>query len=301
MKIFRLLLFIIVLMNTCFGSVAGLSMQELQLSSQTIYGYWKEEDLVLDDEDMWSGSSFVIEDDGNTLILITNRHCVGMDDIELRSSNPILIPDENTGVGGLIDAGIGIAVGVVEEVANTELRIVEYELMIVFDSGVEVPVESFRLAYDYDLAYLRIDKGSLREGTDYIIVPELSGAMYSVGDEVVAVGSPLGLPSSLTFGRISALRDAPSYYSDNATVQYIQTDAAINHGNSGGPLFLEVNDRYWWIGVNSMGIDNANNLGFAIESAVLDMASFSQWYSCNKYGLCDALERFHDIEATPVD
>lgn len=287
--------------NSGLTAASGLSMQDLQLASQTIYGYWMEEDLVIYDEVGWSGSSFVTEDEGNTLILITNRHCVGLDDIESMSCNPILIPDEEAGLPGLFEAGIGTAVGVAEEIANTELRIIDYELIIVFDTGVEVPVESFSLAQNHDLAYLRIDKGSLLEGVDYVIVPESAGQSHSLGDEVVAVGSPLGLPSSLTFGRISALREGPSYYSENTTVPYIQTDAAINHGNSGGPLFLEVNDKYWWIGVNSMRFDNADNLGFAIESRALNMASFSRWYACNKFGLCDALWIFHSIDATPVD
>jgi serine protease Do len=66
-----------------------------------------------------------------------------------------------------------------------------------------------------------------------------------VGDPVVAIGNPLGLGGSVTAGIVSALnrdiRDTP--YDD-----YIQTDAAINHGNSGGPL---VNSRGEVVGVNT--------------------------------------------------
>jgi serine protease Do len=66
-----------------------------------------------------------------------------------------------------------------------------------------------------------------------------------VGDPVVAIGNPLGLGGSVTAGIVSALnrdiRDTP--YDD-----YLQTDAAINHGNSGGPL---VNAKGEVIGVNT--------------------------------------------------
>ena len=57
-----------------------------------------------------------------------------------------------------------------------------------------------------------------------------------VGESVAAIGSPFGLPESMSAGIISAVNrtiTAPNNYSISGA---IQTDAAINHGNSGGPL-----------------------------------------------------------------
>jgi putative serine protease PepD len=71
-----------------------------------------------------------------------------------------------------------------------------------------------------------------------------------VGDTVVAIGSPLGLSSTVTSGIVSAL-DRPVTTGDQSQSSYInavQTDAAINPGNSGGPL---VNLRGQVVGVNS--------------------------------------------------
>jgi serine protease Do len=69
--------------------------------------------------------------------------------------------------------------------------------------------------------------------------------LVHVGDPVVAIGNPLGLGGSVTAGIVSALnRDIRDTVYDD----YIQTDAAINHGNSGGPL---VNARGEVIGVNT--------------------------------------------------
>jgi serine protease Do len=57
------------------------------------------------------------------------------------------------------------------------------------------------------------------------------------GDPVLAIGSPLGLGGSVSAGIVSALnRDI----GDSPFADFIQTDAAINHGNSGGPLFDRV-------------------------------------------------------------
>jgi serine protease Do len=86
-----------------------------------------------------------------------------------------------------------------------------------------------------------------------------------VADRVIAIGNPLGLGGSVTRGIVSALnrdiRDTP--FDD-----YIQTDAAINHGNSGGPLFDE---RGEVIGMNTAifspeATSGSIGLGFAIPS-----------------------------------
>ena len=87
-----------------------------------------------------------------------------------------------------------------------------------------------------------------------------------VGQEVVAIGSPFGLENTVTSGIVSALdrsMEAPNGYTINGA---IQTDAAINHGNSGGPL-LDLEGRV--IGVNSqIESDSGGNdgVGFAVPS-----------------------------------
>jgi putative serine protease PepD len=87
-----------------------------------------------------------------------------------------------------------------------------------------------------------------------------------VGQPVAAIGSPFGLPESLTSGIVSALDrtiTAPNNFSISGA---IQTDAAINHGNSGGPLLNASGDV---IGVNSqIESDGGGNegVGFAIAS-----------------------------------
>ncbi|WP_285731402.1 trypsin-like peptidase domain-containing protein [Nocardiopsis sp. ATB16-24] len=98
-----------------------------------------------------------------------------------------------------------------------------------------------------------------------------------VGDEVIAIGAPLGLTGTVTQGIISAVnRPVSSGEGENASRFYaLQTDAAINPGNSGGPL-VDLQGRV--IGVNSMivtmgymGEPSGNiGLGFAIPSNEVD-------------------------------
>ena len=97
----------------------------------------------------------------------------------------------------------------------------------------------------YDLAVLQISKGNLP-------VMEIGdSSKVVIGDLSIAVGSPLGLSGTVTSGIISALNRPVSTGSSASTESFIdaiQTDAAVNPGNSGGPL---VNGQGQMIGVNS--------------------------------------------------
>ena len=88
----------------------------------------------------------------------------------------------------------------------------------------------------------------------------------AVGDAVVAIGSPYGLEETLTTGVVSALNREITAPNDFAIAGAIQTDAAINHGNSGGPL-LDGEGRV--IGINSQiesESGGSDGIGFAVPS-----------------------------------
>ena len=88
--------------------------------------------------------------------------------------------------------------------------------------------------------------------TEYLPINNYS---LKAGEAIYAIGSPLGLSDTFTNGIISNV----SRYDDN--VEYIQVNAAITHGNSGGPL---INSYGEVIGINSMGIED-EDLNFAIN------------------------------------
>ncbi len=101
-----------------------------------------------------------------------------------------------------------------------------------------------------DLALLKVDAGgplpTVRLG---------DSSALRLGETVIAIGNPLGLSSSISVGVVSALnRNVQSTVIDD----FIQTDASINHGNSGGPLF---NSRGEMVGVNFAFISGAATTG----------------------------------------
>lgn len=122
---------------------------------------------------------------------------------------------------------------------------------------------------NYDVAVLKINATGLQAVT----LGKSSDA--NVGDEVVTIGNPLGeLTFSLTSGAISALNREVTF-SQNNTMKLIQTDAAINSGNSGGPLFnlygevIGITNAKYSSG-NSSSEASIDNIGFAIPIDEVD-------------------------------
>jgi S1-C subfamily serine protease len=117
------------------------------------------------------------------------------------------------------------------------------------------------------------DLAVIKVPNDELTVAQLGDSdKVAVGDGVIAIGSPLGLQGTVTAGIVSALERPVRVSSDDGTTAYldaIQTDAPINHGNSGGPL-VDMSGAV--IGINSAaavdptvgGGATANGIGYAI-------------------------------------
>jgi putative serine protease PepD len=114
-----------------------------------------------------------------------------------------------------------------------------------------------------DLALIKVEGAPAS-----LLVPVVLGdsSKLSVGDGVVAIGAPFGLEETVTSGIVSALHRQMTSPNNFAIDDSIQTDAAINHGNSGGPLF---NMQGEVIGVTAqIKSDSGGNdgIGFAVPS-----------------------------------
>ena len=113
-----------------------------------------------------------------------------------------------------------------------------------------------------DIAVLKIDQGNLRP-----VVLGDSDAI-NVGEDVYAIGNPLGeLTFTFTGGYVSA-KDRSVTMSDGTVMNMLQTDTAINNGNSGGPLFNEYGQVIGIVSAKLSGSSNSEatveGLGFAI-------------------------------------
>jgi len=174
---------------------------------------------------------------------------------------------------GNVQQGKGVGTGFIvrqDGIIVTNCHVVEGGSKITVSTSAQTPKQ-----YDarviggdcqHDLAVLKIDAAGLPT------VPLGDSGALVLGQRVVAIGYALALEGgpTVTAGIVSALNRSITVQDPSCDVckngarvysDVIQTDAAINHGNSGGPL---LNMAGQVVGINSAGADTAENIGFAI-------------------------------------
>lgn len=135
------------------------------------------------------------------------------------------------------------------------------QILVTLNDRREFPAEIILQDPRSDLAILRLDTGGDRLPTMAI---DDSNALH-VGDLVLAIGNPFGIGQTVTSGIISALDRSDG----SGATAFIQTDAAINQGNSGGALVDMDGDL---IGINSMILSPSGasaGVGFAVPSSMV--------------------------------
>lgn len=155
------------------------------------------------------------------------------------------------GSGVIVDAREGYVLTNYHVVAGAD------EVTVVLSDGRRLETEWIRSDPQTDLAVLRVNDDRL------IDAPLGDSDAMEVGDLVLAIGSPEGLPQTVTAGIISALGRTTGR---GGYENFLQTDASINRGNSGGPL---VNTKGEVIGINTAIVSRSGvneGIGFAIPS-----------------------------------
>jgi len=183
----------------------------------------------------------------------------------------IMVTVKQTDIFGQETLAEGLGSGVIYSedgyiITNNHVAGEAEDILVTLYDGSEYPAELVGADENTDIAVIKIEAGNL----NYASFASID--TVKVGDLAIAVGSPFGLQQTVTMGVISAKgRDITISPETLPMVNLIQTDAAINSGNSGGPL---INSAGHVIGINSLIIEPSlsSGIGFAIPSdTVLNM------------------------------
>jgi serine protease Do len=148
-------------------------------------------------------------------------------------------------------------------VTNNHVAEKATEIRCVLSDKEEVTAKLVGLDPETDLAVIKLNLADRKTKTPLPVAEFGDSNALNVGELVMAMGAPHGFERSVSRGIVSSVERHLDFAPYNL---WIQTDAAINPGNSGGPL-VDIRGRI--VGINARGMRGADNLGFAIPSAVV--------------------------------
>jgi S1-C subfamily serine protease len=144
---------------------------------------------------------------------------------------PSVVTIRTTSGNGREASGTGVVINADGSILTAEHVVAgSTEIRVVFADGTEASGVVVAAEPANDIAVLQTDR------PPEVIVPAVMGGGVGVGDEVVAVGHPLGLTNSLSAGIVAGLHRSVPIDRGRTLSDLIQFDAAVNPGNSGGPL-----------------------------------------------------------------
>jgi S1-C subfamily serine protease len=205
---------------------------------------------------------------------------------------PAIPGGEPTSVGGLGSGVLIDRLGTVLTAAHV-VQVAE-EIQVEFTSGEVIPAKVQGSVPPADLAVLKLE----RPPTDAVAARLGDSDRAEVGDQIFIVGAPLGISHTLTVGHVSARRVSNSMFGGLLNAEMLQTDAAINVGNSGGPMFNMSGEV---IGIVSHMISQSGGyegLGFAMTSNMarkLLLERRSPWSGFEGYVLAGDLARAFNL------
>ena len=203
----------------------------------------------------------MIDDSNGKLLIMTKSHCLGIPDF--------------TDPAGSVEVGEYVL----------EVRLAGKDTGMLATRFAESTLDGL------DMGLLEVPIGDMRSGIDYVVAPICGRECAEVGAVAIAIGAPRGLDGTETRGVISAQRP----FGENLTV--IQTDALINFGSSGGPLFVQKEEWRSFCGINTFG---GEGIGFAYCADEYPKQDW-KWFESSPRGAVAALKMIYRREATVAE
>lgn len=254
------------------GGPSSIGTKDIARTAPAILVTWKEKDVQ---EVPLIGSALVYASDGTTLKLYTNAHVLGLENLAQLAAR------QRDGTANLT----------------------KFKVEVHFPSGQTRTANRIALGRtSVDVACIEVRSEGLVAGKDYLPVPIVANSLDTLGlqtgDDVIAVGTPIHLEfaGSPTYGKVSSLR---VFKNDPAKTTWIQHDATITGGNSGGPLFLKRGSRAYWIGMNTLSAEGTS-MSWAITADDIMKTDF-QWADATPTGAASLINNIYGVAAVAGD
>jgi S1-C subfamily serine protease len=168
------------------------------------------------------------------------------------------------------------------------------EIEVEFLSGETIPARVVGSDTTADVALIELEK--MPKGVTPVKIGNSDDAF--VGDEVFVVGAPYGIDHTLTVGHISGRRQPANVLKGLAPVEFFQTDAAVNQGNSGGPMFNQDGEVIAIVSYIISQSGGFEGIGFAGTSnmakrLLLDSAAF--WSGIDSFLLTEEMAGIFNV------
>jgi len=184
-------------------------------------------------------------------------------------------------------------------------------IMVSIDDNYSVPASVIGSEPDYDLAVLAVLKSDLEEkGVPFTIANLGCSDVMRMGDSVVAIGNAMGAGQTVTQGIVSAVDLHITVFDQNTNASIIlnvlQTDAAVNHGNSGGPLINQhgevvgiVTAKLFGQGIEGMGyVLPTNNIHDLLIELKIHGSERHPWIGIHSDEINEDIRDMFDLPST---
>lgn len=248
-----------------FGTILGIILVSMTMTYITVMNVATINELLgitgKTTTETSSNSKIVVsQDEANIIEMVENAQksvvSIAVSQMSLSKDQGVVTSDSNIGTGFVVDASGWIITN--QHVVSSTTA----DYKVVTSDGNQYDVTEIARDDANDIAILKVDAENLT------VLTLGDSAKLAVGQDVIAIGTPLGEYSgSVTKGIISGLdrtvSTSSSWYGGTSKTYegVIQTDAAINPGNSGGPL---LNSQGEVVGINFATTSGAENISFAL-------------------------------------
>jgi len=215
--------------------------------------------------------------------------------VVIHTSERVATPQTETGFTSVAGLGSGFIISEEGHVMTAAHVVQAADAVVVeFHDGKQIPARVVSSAPEADVSLLMLEKIP----SDMVVVKLGDSDKANVGDQAFIIGAPYGVSHTLTVGYISGRHSPDTRYGGLFAAEMLQTDTAINQGNSGGPMFNMAGEAIGIVSHIMSQSGGSEGLGFVITSNLareLLLEKKSVWFGLQGHFLSGEMAKILNV------